>query len=71
MSKIFETPLYPYRRSADQDAAAPKPSGNGVQVYAKGAKYLLISHNSPSVSGYAKRLNCPQRTGDYDIRLGP
>ena len=23
MSKIFETPLYPYRRSVDQDAAAP------------------------------------------------
>ena len=23
MSRIFETPLYPYRRSADQDAAEP------------------------------------------------
>ena len=23
MGKIFETPLYPYRRSADQDAGTP------------------------------------------------
>ena len=23
MTKIFETPLYPYRRSADQDADSP------------------------------------------------
>lgn len=52
MSKIFETPLYPYRRSADQDAA--KPVRHAVVVVGAGPVGLVAAidlalHNIPVV----------------------
>jgi hypothetical protein len=51
MSKIFETPLYPYRRSPDQDAKTPVRH----PVIVIGAVGLVIDRTFEMVISVTKR----------------
>ena len=81
MTKIFETPLYPYKRSPDQDAIPPKrrqvviigagPVGLAAAIdLAQQAVPVLVLDDNDKVSSGSRAICFSKRTLDVADRLG-
>lgn len=81
MTKIFETPIYPYKRSPDQDAIPPKrrqvviigagPVGLAAAIdLAQQAVPVLVLDDNDKVSSGSRAICFSKRTLDIADRLG-
>ena len=81
MNKIFEVPLYPYKRSPDQDAAAPVRHpvviigagpiglGMGIDLAQQGVKVVIVDDND-KVSFGSRAICFAKRPLEILDRLG-